>query len=190
MNRLLIAMVLLAGCSENNGSAVAPSAAEPADTGSANPSALDEAAAQAALDEAEVCFTNGDYECSYLKFAVAASTDAMPLRAEALSRLAWAEYQTERADDAIGTLVRALEMLDPPTDDEQRALRNQVVYDLPTIFTSAGDPARAADLFQRVLRPEEVLPALEALSENYLAMGFDEKSRIVQESIRSLRPNP
>jgi tetratricopeptide (TPR) repeat protein len=190
MNRILFAVALLASCSGNNAATVAPPPGESPDAVSENASALDEAAARTALEEAEVCFTNGDYECSRLKFEAAASTDARPLRAQALSRLAWAEYQTERADDAIGTLVRALEMLDPPTDDEQRALRDQVVYDLPTIFTSAGDPARADDLFLRVLRPEEVLPALEALSENYLAMGFDEKSRIVQESIRSLRPNP
>jgi hypothetical protein len=184
----IVCLPLWTACGGTSGTGATSTPPPPADAGtaadSAVPATADDAAAQAALEAGEVCFTDGDYECARTQFEGATIAPNATIRARAFSRLAWAQYQTDRGADAIHSLTEALLALDPPTDAEQRELRAQVIYDLPTVYVQAGNPAYAGDVFEIVLHPDEVVPALEALVENYAAMGFDEKARIVREEVR------
>lgn len=103
-------------------------------------------------------------------------------------KLAWCRYNLQEYPAALEALVRPRARVATPATNQERTLRREAGRDLPLFYAPIGLPQQAWTFFQRVLDPDEVVPALRRLEEQYRSEGRDRDAEAVGAALCEWRP--
>jgi hypothetical protein len=141
---------------------------------------------QRLLDHAEQLFLEADVPAAREAYlAVLAARPERSVQGYALYKLAWSEINLQELTSALQHFVELLSLLNPPLDERERTLRREAVKDMSVAFALGAEAERADAFFRRILRPEEVEPALGRLAEQYELDGRLDDARTVRNALRA-----
>jgi len=111
------------------------------------------------------------------------------LAAYAQYKLAWCRFNLQEFQAALEALVNLRTRLAAPATVQERALRREAARDLPMFYAPIGLPREARPFFERILDPEEVVPALQRLGDQYWSEGRENDAAVIRDELCGLRPD-